>query len=186
MLKQIRPQRVLETPVNHPQATLFEQLLRERTFLKNVTPRTLVWYRVAFKNFCTAFPGSPLPTRATMQQFVIGLRERHIRPVTCNTYIAAMNAYCRWLHEEGHAPERVRLQKLRVEHRMLELLNETQMRVLISHKPKTYRETRLYVAVLLVMDTGLRIPEALGLRRERRLASAAIHSAPFCATRYTQ
>jgi len=33
--------------MNHPQAPLFEQFLRERTFLKNVTPRTIVWYRVA-------------------------------------------------------------------------------------------------------------------------------------------
>jgi hypothetical protein len=40
---------------------------------------------------------------------------------------------------------------------VLSLLDETQMRVLISFKPKTYRETRLHVAVLLVLDTGLRI-----------------------------
>ncbi|MGC4083662.1 MAG: tyrosine-type recombinase/integrase [Vicinamibacterales bacterium] len=148
----------------HPLATLFEQFLRERTYLKNVTPRTLIWYRVAFKNYSTAFPGPSLPTKATMQQFVIGLRERHLRPVTCNTYIGAMNAFCRWLHEEGHAKDRVRLPKLRVEQRVLSLLDETQMRVLISFKPKNFREARLHLAVLLVLDTGLRISEALGLR----------------------
>lgn len=150
--------------MNHPQAALFERFLRERTFLKNVTPRTLVWYRVAFKNYSTACPDEALPSRGSLQQFVIGLRERHIKPVTCNTYIAAMNAYCRWLHEEGHATAAVRLQKLRVEKRVLELLDETQMRALIGYRPKTYRETRLHAAVLLVMDTGLRISEALGLR----------------------
>lgn len=150
--------------MNHPLATLFDQFLRERTYLKNVTPRTLIWYRVAFKNYSTAFPDAALPTKSTMQRFVIGLRERNLRPVTCNTYIGAMNAFCRWLHEEGHATERVRLQKLRVEQRVLSLLDERQMKVLISFKPKTYRETRLHVAVLLVLDTGLRISEALGLR----------------------
>src|SRR4051812_45111720 len=150
--------------MNHPLATLFEQFLRERTYLKNVTPPTLIWYRVAFKNYRAAFPDESAPTKATMQQFVIGLRERNLRPVTCNTYIGAMNAFCRWLHEEGHAKDRVRLQKLRLEWRVLDLLNETQMRVLIGYKPKTYRETRLHVAVLLVLDTGLRISEALGLR----------------------
>jgi integrase/recombinase XerD len=150
--------------VNHPQATLFEQFLRERTFLRNVSASTLIWYRVAFKNYRAGFPAESLPTRPSLQQFVIGLRERNIRPVTCNTYVGAMNAYCRWLHEEGHAATSVKLQKLRVERRVLDLLNEPQMRVLIGYKPKTYRETRLHVAVLLVLDTGLRISEALGLR----------------------
>jgi len=92
--------------MNHPQAHLFEQFLRERTYLKNVTPGTLIWYRVAFKNYGAAFPDETLPTPVSLQQFVIGLRERHIKPVTCNTYVGAMNAYCRWLHEEGYAGRR--------------------------------------------------------------------------------
>jgi len=58
----------------------------------------------------------------------------------------------------------VKLQKLRVERRVLELLDDTQMRVLIGYKPKTYRGARLHAAILLIMDTGLRISEALALR----------------------
>ena len=54
--------------------------------------------------------------------------------------------------------------KLRVERRVLELLSEPQMRALIGVKPKTFREARLHLAVLLVLDTGLRVSEALGLR----------------------
>ena len=150
--------------MNHPLATVFEQFLRERTYLKNVSPQTLIWYRVAFKNYRAAFPDDEAPSKSRMQQFVIGLRQRELRPVTCNTYIGAMNAFCKWLHEEGYMTDRVRLQKLRVERRVLDLLDETQMKVLIGYKPKTYRETRLHVAVLLVLDTGLRISEALGLR----------------------
>jgi site-specific recombinase XerC len=65
-----------------------------------------VWYRVAFKNFRAVVPDalSTLPTKVAMQQFVVALRERGIKPVTCNTYIGAMNAFCAWLHQEGHAP----------------------------------------------------------------------------------
>ena len=48
-----------------------------------------------------------------MQQFVIALRDRGVRPVTCNTNIAALNAFCLWLHQEGHSKDRVRLAKLR-------------------------------------------------------------------------
>jgi len=32
---------------SRPLATLCDQFLKERTYLKNVTPRTLVWYQVA-------------------------------------------------------------------------------------------------------------------------------------------
>jgi integrase/recombinase XerD len=152
--------------VNNPLAHLFNQFLKERQFLKNVTDATLVWYRVAFTNYAhlVASDAAPLPTKATLQQFVVGLRERGIRPVTCNTYIGAMNAFCRWLHEEGHARERVKIQKLRVERRLLTLLDDAQMRALIGYRPKTFRQARVHLAALLILDTGLRISEALHLR----------------------
>ena len=116
----------LEVPVNHPLATLFDQFLKERLYLKNVSERTLVWYRVAFKNYHALVPATSLPTKATLQQFVVALRERGIKPVTCNTYVGAMNAFCAWLHQEGHAGEHVKLAKLRVERRLLTLLNDAQ------------------------------------------------------------
>jgi hypothetical protein len=62
--------------MNNPLATLFEQFLKERTYLKNVTSATLRWYRIAFKSYRKAIPDetSPLATRASLQQFVIHLR----------------------------------------------------------------------------------------------------------------
>jgi integrase/recombinase XerD len=75
-----------------------------------------------------------------------------------------MNGFCRWLHVDGHATKLVKLQKVRVEKRVLDVLDDTQMWVLIGDKPKTCREARLHAAILLIMDTGLRISEALGLR----------------------
>jgi hypothetical protein len=86
ILKKFTSAEGLEFAVNHPPATLFDQFLKERLYLKNVTPRTLVWYRVAFNSY-RAMLGSdaaPLPTRASLQQFLVQLRDRGIRPVTCN------------------------------------------------------------------------------------------------------
>jgi integrase/recombinase XerD len=155
----------LEVPVNHPLAALTYQFLKERRFLQNVSEATLVWYRVAFKNYHAVFPAETgTPTKATLQQFVVTLRERGVKPVTCNTYVGAMNAFCAWLHEEGHTSERVKLPKLRVERRLLTLLDDTQMRVLIGYKPKTLRQARVHLAALLSLDTGLRISEVLHLR----------------------
>ena len=157
--------------MNNPQAALFDQFLKERTFLKNVTPSTLVWYQVAFKNYRLTLPESapPLPTKASLQQFVIRQRERGIRPVTCNTcntYIGAMNAFCRWLYEERHLAEPLKLKKLRIEQRVLVVLNDTQLRHLLTFKSKSFRQHRAHVAVCLVLDTGLRVSEMLTLRRD--------------------
>jgi integrase/recombinase XerD len=51
-----------------------------------------------------------------------------------------------------------------VEHRVLPLLNDGQMRALIGYRPHTVRQWRTHTAVLFILDTGLRISEALNLR----------------------
>ncbi len=152
--------------MNNPLAARFDQFLKERTYLRNVTPRTLVWYRIAFKNYVDALgPASAsLPTKSTLEQFVIAQRERGLRPVTCNTSIAAMNAFCRWLHEERELAEPLKLKKLRVEQRALPLLNDAQLRQLLTFKPSTFRQARTHLAVATVLDTGLRISELLNLK----------------------
>jgi integrase/recombinase XerD len=152
--------------MNHPLSEFTDQFLRERLYLKNVSDRTLVWYRVAFGSYCRLLTDhATLPTRATLQEFVVRLRERGVRPVTCNTYVAAMNAFCAWLHQEGHASERVKLAKLRVDRRMLTLLDDSQMRALITYKPRGFGQVRVQLAAVLILDTGLRISEALNLRK---------------------
>ena len=53
----------------HPLATLCDRFLKERTFLKNVSPKTIVWYQIAFKNYRTRFGDDSLPTKASLQDF---------------------------------------------------------------------------------------------------------------------
>ena len=153
--------------MNNPLAARFDQFLKERTYLHNVSPRTLVWYRIAFKNYVDSLGDGPLtlPTKSTLERFVITQRERGKRPVTCNTYIGAMNAFCRWLHGEGEIPEPLRLKKLLVERRVLPLLNDVELRQLLTFKPKTFWQARTSLAVATVLDTGLRISELLSLKR---------------------
>jgi hypothetical protein len=46
-------------------------------------------------------PASPtLISTTDLRHFVVALRERGVKPVTCNTWIRALNAFCRWLHEQ--------------------------------------------------------------------------------------
>jgi integrase/recombinase XerD len=152
--------------MDNPLATLTDRFLKERTYLHNVTPATLLWYQVAFKNYHASFSGNPapVPTKTALQDFVVAQRQRGIRPVTVNTYIGAMNAFCAWLHQEGHVAERLKVTKLRVERRILAVLDDAQMRALIGYRPTSFGQRRVHLAALLTLDTGLRVSEMLHLR----------------------
>ena len=63
---------------------MFEQFVRERQYLHNVSPRTIEWYRESFKWF-----GSP---DADPKEFVIRMRTAGLKPSSCNNPIRAVNA----------------------------------------------------------------------------------------------
>ena len=85
-------------------STLFEQFIRERRYLKNVTPKTVIWYQSAFdaltRSVAVTAPNDL--TKPIFQDFVVRLRQRGRSPVSCNTYVKAINAFLAWLHAEGH------------------------------------------------------------------------------------
>jgi integrase/recombinase XerD len=144
-------------------STLFQQFLAHRRYLKNVTPSTIEWYETAWTLFTRAANDDAL-TKRSLQNFVVALRQRSVRPVSCNTYIKALNAFCRWLHDEGHTPDRFELSLLRVETRVIQTLTDEEIQRLLSYRPKRFYQWRLYALVCLLLDTGLRIDEGLTLR----------------------
>jgi len=88
---------------------LFEQFLSQRRYLKNVTPSTIEWYQTAFKALQKAHATpSPILTKSSLLHFVVSLRQRGVKPVSCNTYIKALNAFCLWLREPTHEGSRLR------------------------------------------------------------------------------
>jgi integrase/recombinase XerD len=145
---------------------LFEQFLAQRRYLKNVTPSTIEWYQTAFKAFQKAHQTqAPALTKSGLQQFVVTTRQRGVKPVSCNTYIKALNAFCLWLRDEGHLTERLELPLLRVEQRLIQTLTDEDIQMLLAQKLKRFDDWRLHALVCLLLDAGLRIEEALTLRR---------------------
>jgi integrase/recombinase XerD len=146
-------------------SALFRQFLDERRYLKNVTSDTIEWYETAFKAFRrTLNDDAPVVTKASLQNFVVKMRQRNVKAVSVNTYIKALNAFCRWLHEEGHQTERLKLPLLKLEKRILQTLTDEQMTALLARKPKGFVACRLHALIAFVLDTGVRIDEALTVR----------------------
>jgi site-specific recombinase XerD len=85
---------------------LLRQFLRERKYLRNVSPQTIEWYETAWKAFrdsatsCLTDPASL--NRSHLEQFIYALRDRGVRPITCNTWPKALNAFCCWLQPPLH------------------------------------------------------------------------------------
>ena len=131
----------------------FEQFIKERTYLTNVSSRTIEWYRQSFK-----WLDNPNPTEADLKEFVIRMREGGLKPSSCNNRIRAVNAYLKW------AGSSLKVQKLKEGQRVLPTFDAADIQKIVRYKPKTATRIRLQVLLLTLADTGTRIDEALSLK----------------------
>jgi integrase/recombinase XerD len=131
----------------------FEQFIRERQFLANVTPSTIEWYR----NSLRCLP-SESPSSEQLKDAVMRMCEKGRKATGCNSTIQAINAYLKW----SGSPLKVPL--LKVPQLVLPTFTAQQIRQLVSWKPKGKYQRRLHLIILFLLDTGCRITEALTLR----------------------
>ena len=94
------------------------------------------------------------------------LRAGGLSPVSVNTYLRSVNAFCHWPHEEGHSPSLLRIPRLKEQQRVLATLRREDVAKLIAYRAGTWTEKRIQVLACLILDTGLRISEALSLTRQ--------------------
>jgi site-specific recombinase XerD len=137
-----------------------DQFIKERTYLKGVSASTLLWYRDSFKAFQDA-----TDSRQSILQRIGELMQRGVKPVSINTYLRCINAYLRWLHVE-HGQPLLRIPKLKEEQKVLATFSSEQVKALLGFKPKGRNQARAHAACCLLLDSGLRISEALGIRPE--------------------
>ncbi len=131
----------------------FTEFLKEKEYLENVSPNTLRWYRFALK-----WLPSEAPDERALKAMVIRMREAGLKATGCNAAIRAINCYLRW-SGSPHTCTQLREPQL-----VLPTFNAEQVRLLIKFKPKTDFERRLHLLVLILLDTGDRISEVLGLQ----------------------
>jgi integrase/recombinase XerD len=132
----------------------FDDFIRERRYLHNVSPKTIEWYRQSF-NWLGRFP----LTEDGVKEFVIAMREAGLKAISCNNRIRVANAYFRWAKLPLH------IQKLKEEQEILPTFSRKDLDRLLSYRPKDWMQKRLAVLISLLVDCGLRIGEALAVRR---------------------
>jgi len=69
----------------------FEQFIKERQYVTNVSPSTIEWYKQSL-----AWLGVESPTEADVKAVVVRMRDSGLKATTCNCRLRAIKAYVRW------------------------------------------------------------------------------------------
>jgi integrase/recombinase XerD len=144
----------------------FEQFIRERQYLTNVSPATLEWYKHSFK-----WLRSESPTNEDLKDAVLRMREKGLKATGCNSAIRAINAYLHWNTAGTEikcspACKHLRIPQLKEPQLILPTFAPTQVTRLVNWHPKAkiFWQRRLHLLILFLLDTGARVGEALSIR----------------------
>lgn len=143
-----------------------ENFIKHGVYLRNWTTRTVRTYQQGLAVFGSVLGDAP-PSKAILNAFVVAMRERGLTPGGINMYARTVNSYLGWLHAEGHISEQLRIKLLPNPPKPYNTLSLADMRRLITHAPKGWANLRTWTLAVVLLDTGLRIAEVLGLEREQ-------------------
>lgn len=141
---------------------LHDTFVEHGLFLRNWTPATIRTYKQGLRAL-----DLEIPTRLDLDNWVVQLRTRGLSAGGCNMYIRTVNAYLSWLWEQHKTPEHLKVRLLRAPLKQLTLLSDHDVRRLMLYKPVTRLEQRTHTLALTLLDTGIRITEAITLQRSK-------------------
>jgi integrase/recombinase XerD len=130
----------------------FQQFIRERQYLHNVSPATISWHTHNLKWLPSEFP-----TEEQLKEVVVRMREKGLRASGCNSAIRSINAYLKWTGSPFKVPQ------MKEPQHVLPTYTQQQLQLLLGWKPKKITGHRLSTFIAFIADTGCRIDEALSL-----------------------
>jgi site-specific recombinase XerD len=146
---------------------LFEHFIREKTYIQGRAADTIANYKDSLKAYRSVISGDDLPTKQSLDEFVIGVRQRGMSVGCANAYFRAFNVFLGWLHTNEYTPTKLRIAPLKQERVILRSFTDAELRTLLAFRPrKLFGQQRLYAMVCFLIDTGARVDEALSLKRD--------------------
>lgn len=130
---------------------------------EGISPKTATWYRMILTRFGRAYDPSQAIDNLSAAQVRAWLLEVRttLAPVSVAGYVRALKAFGNWLQSEGLAEAGAlrSLRKPRVPIKLIEPVPDDTLRKILGLA--TVRDRAI---VLLLLDTGLRVSEAAGIR----------------------
>jgi integrase/recombinase XerD len=164
-----------QTPVAVQDWTSARELFFLRCRSKNLSDHSISWYKNILAGFLDFLEGigAPNPRETTpniVRAYFDHLRQTGQASITINRKYGALRCFFRYLSQERVIPATpfILIEKPKVEKKLIRPLDMDQVRLLlVQPKMKTYAGFRNWVMMLMMLDTGLRLSEALGLRRDK-------------------
>jgi integrase/recombinase XerD len=130
--------------------TRFEEFLKEKQYLLNVSPRTLEWYSQALHWLPT-----DNPNERELKNIVVNMRESGLKARSINSYRTAINSYLHWITatDKACSPQcpHPRIPKMKTEQKILPVYSGKDISVFVHWKPKHRCERRLQVIMLMLV-----------------------------------
>ena len=147
---------------------LYERFVRDRPYTKAVSEKAINWYWQSWDAFQDVFTESPdALKRSDLIDGVGHPRERGGGVISVNTYARAINAFLKWLKQEGHLGTELRIPRMKEPDAPKTALRPEQVQKILAYRPPSESARRSMASfALLILDSGLRINEVLSLRQE--------------------
>lgn len=149
---------------------LAEEFIRSGIYLRNWSKGTVRTYTQALQGVSRWLDGRgceatlpPLASKAGLEALTVSLRTRGVSPSGCNVYLRTINSFLTWLHDEGVIERPLRARLLQHPRNPPPVFSDADVRLLVRD---AHRGTRLGTLVACLLDTGVRIDEALKVRIE--------------------
>ena len=142
-----------------------EEFIRQGVYLRDWSPRTVRTYRQGLASL-EILIGAEAPSAAKLVAWVVAQREPGLAAGGINMYARTLNSYLSWLHTEGRTADRLRVKLLPNPPKPYATFSDADLRLLIAHRAVKWAERRAWTLAVLLLDTGVRITEALTLKRD--------------------
>jgi integrase/recombinase XerD len=142
----------------------FERFLKERQYLKNVSPRTIEWHTQSLN-----WLGVEQPTEDDLRDLVLRMRDAGLKASSVNCRLRSVNAYLHWNsvgpdRKCGAGCQHLRVPKLKEDEYVPATYSKKQVDAAVRWKPRGFFQRRLHTLILTLLDTGTRLDEVLSLR----------------------
>lgn len=142
---------------------LFRAFVNEKEHLLGVTPKTIQGYKDAWKAFQKY--GKLEVSEQGVNNFMIEMSRSGMKPGSANSFARSINSFLTWIHENGHISKRLKAPLKKTPKRTLSTYTKEEVHKIITFVPTLFGEKRLMALLVLLIDVGARINEALTLER---------------------
>jgi integrase/recombinase XerD len=145
----------------------WERFIREKQYIKNLSPATIYDYGCAWKAWARWMPDDPKEiTGEHVHDATMGMRVQRLSAISTNSYLRVLRAFVRWLRIPGDGRDGLlQVPMIHAPRLVPRTFTRDELLCLIHFQPTTMTTERIALLVKMYLDTGARAEELLALRR---------------------